>query len=95
MKEVDLGPDGEWHVHGVKRDASGGHSWCRSTEAWSVIKETTSRSHRAQVLFGSDVNPHDDEDKIQTHVVLEGRNNCHLSKRIDDDLSSRTRMSQL
>ena len=42
IEEVDFGPNGEWYVHGIKRDGSGGHSWWdENTTASLSIKEMT------------------------------------------------------
>ena len=100
IKEVDFGPNGEWFVHGIKRDGSGGHSWWGGTLASSAIAENSSSSSRVQVSFGSDTDPepsydydydceYDNDNKLETYAILQGKNGYQLSNSIDGDLTSR------
>lgn len=80
IKTVDIGPDGEWYIKGVKPDGSGGYSWWGRTMASDEIE----KKNETQVCFGSNYRG------TESYVIIIGRNgystggnaNSHLVKRM-------------
>ena len=79
MTQVSFGPEGEWYVHGVKRDGSGGFAWWGGTSATDSIFVDPRTSHSLQVAFGHD----------NRWALIQGGNGSWFSHGINEHLVKR------
>ena len=83
VREVGLGPAGEWFVHGVARDGTGAYSWWDGDFAASrQLRQCTGELQvRLQLTFGED----------GRWLLLQGHNGFACSKHVNAALQARIR----